>query len=139
MTVQKHMVYFSQSFASNWEKGCNHKIQTFQLSFLPMSYPSISTCDTLKENCHHKEANFLIKYCIIACKVFLCVIQRLSLDKAHILKMKTVSYNKTKKTNTPPSPKITVVGFCLFNIHSHQYALLCPYIKFKSYYRLKPR
>lgn len=29
MTVQKHMVYFSQGFASNWEEGCNHEAQMY--------------------------------------------------------------------------------------------------------------
>lgn len=66
-----------------------------------MNCPSLPTHDALKENCHDKAANFEIKNCIIPCKVFLCIIPRLSLDEAHILKMKTVSYNKMENTTNP--------------------------------------
>jgi len=69
-----------------------------------MNCPSLPTHDALKENCHGKAANFLIKECIIPCKVFLCTIQQLSLDKAHILKMLTVSC-KTTGDNTNPHTK----------------------------------
>lgn len=51
-----------------------------------MNCPSLPTHDALKENCHDNAANFLIKDRIIPCRVFLCIVQMLSLDKAHSLK-----------------------------------------------------
>lgn len=66
-----------------------------------MNCPSVPTHEALKENCHDKAANFLIKDSIIPCKVFLCIIQRLSLDKAHILKLKTVPHKKTVNNTNP--------------------------------------
>lgn len=63
-----------------------------------MNCPSLSTHDALKENCHEKAVNFLIQDCSIPCKTFLRVLQRLRLDKAYVLKMKTISYTKTEDT-----------------------------------------